>query len=138
MRYTAATPKPTPISASLGRERTACSRTAAPIKTIPNMNDASRRSRLRNSPANIRANPKVAMVADRYDEDWSKLGWVMIQGEAEILESGDLHDAAQTELRARYPQLRTMHLSHLPVVAIRIAHVISWGRLDASLGRQES
>ena len=37
---------------------------------------------------NIAANPSVAFVADRYDEDWSRLGWVMLRGRAEILEAG--------------------------------------------------
>src|SRR5215207_7651675 len=37
---------------------------------------------------NIVENAAVAFVADRYDEDWSLLGWVMIRGQARILASG--------------------------------------------------
>jgi len=80
--------------------------------------------------ANLRANPVAAVVADRYDEDWGRLGWVMVQGAAEIIESGPEHDAAQAALRARYPQLAAMQIEGLPVVAVRIDHVASWGRLD--------
>ncbi|MEZ5931233.1 MAG: TIGR03668 family PPOX class F420-dependent oxidoreductase [Alphaproteobacteria bacterium] len=80
---------------------------------------------------NIRANPKVAVVVDRYDEDWSTLGWLMVQGEAAILTEGSAHDRAQEALRRRYPQLRAMRIDDLPVVAIRISHVMSWGKLDA-------
>jgi PPOX class probable F420-dependent enzyme len=80
--------------------------------------------------ANLRANPFAALVADRYDEDWSRLGWVMLQGRAEILASGAEHDLAQAALRARYPQLVAMHIEALPVVAIRIEHASGWGRLD--------
>jgi PPOX class probable F420-dependent enzyme len=80
--------------------------------------------------ANLRANPFAALVADRYDEDWSRLGWVMVQGRAEVLESGPEHDAAQVLLRARYPQLAAMRIEALPVVAVRIEHAISWGRLE--------
>jgi PPOX class probable F420-dependent enzyme len=29
---------------------------------------------------NIRENPVVAVVVDRYDEDWALLGWVMLFG----------------------------------------------------------
>lgn len=82
--------------------------------------------------ANIEANPKAALVVDHYDEDWSKLGWVMIQGSALLLESGDEHAAAQAALRARYPQLRAMRIEQLPVVAIDIDHVSSWGKLGPS------
>jgi PPOX class probable F420-dependent enzyme len=80
--------------------------------------------------ANLRANPMAALVVDRYEEDWSRLGWVMLQGAAEILESGDEHDLAQASLRARYPQLVTMRIEGLPVVAVRIDDVASWGRLE--------
>jgi len=80
--------------------------------------------------SNIRANPKVALVVDRYDEDWSRLGWVMLQGSAEILIEGELHRKAQMRLRERYPQLLKMQIDVLPVVAITIGKVTSWGRLD--------
>jgi PPOX class probable F420-dependent enzyme len=80
--------------------------------------------------ANLRANPVAAVVVDRYDEDWTRLGWVMVQGRAEILASGPEHDRAQAALRARYPQLAAMRIEALPVVAIRIDHAASWGRLD--------
>lgn len=81
--------------------------------------------------ANIRANPKVALVVDRYDEDWSKLGWLMIQGDATISSDGRLHQNAQQRLRERYPQLRSMRIEALPVVAIAVTKVLDWGRLDA-------
>lgn len=79
--------------------------------------------------ANLRANPFAALVADRYDEDWSRLGWVMVQGPAAILQSGREHDEAQAALRARYPQLAAMRIEGLPVVAVRVEHVASWGNL---------
>jgi PPOX class probable F420-dependent enzyme len=80
--------------------------------------------------ANLCANPVAALVVDRYDEDWSRLGWVMVQGPAEILEAGQEHDHAQAVLRQRYPQLASMHIETLPVVAVRIDHAASWGCLE--------
>ena len=79
---------------------------------------------------NIWANPAVAFVADRYDEDWRQLGWVMLRGNAEILAQGHEHDHAQALLRDRYPQYCTMQLSELPVIALRIGHATSWGNLS--------
>jgi PPOX class probable F420-dependent enzyme len=81
--------------------------------------------------ANLRANPFAALVVDRYDEDWSRLGWVMLQGRAEVLDSGPEHDLAQATLRARYPQLATMRIEGLPVVSVRVDRVSSWGRLES-------
>ena len=69
---------------------------------------------------NIQQNPTVALTVDRWDEDWSRLAWVMVRGRAEVLDNGAEHDAAQVTLRNRYPQYRTMDLAPLPVIAIRI------------------
>ncbi len=78
---------------------------------------------------NIRENPQAAFVVDHYDEDWSRLGWVMLRGLAEILDSGPEHDCAQALIVARYPQLKSMHIADLPVIALRIARATSWGDL---------
>ena len=79
---------------------------------------------------NIDENPNVAVVFDRYDEDWSRLAWVMLRGRAEILEDGDEHDRAQAALRERYAQYRAMRLEPLPVIALRIARVNAWGAVS--------
>jgi len=79
---------------------------------------------------NIAENPAAAFVADRWDEDWSRLGWVMLRGAAEVLADGAEHDRAQELLRSRYRQYREMELAGLPVIAIRIERVTSWGDLS--------
>ena len=84
---------------------------------------------------NIAENPSVAIAIDRYDEDWSRLGWVMLRGAAEILPAGrPEHREAQALLVARYPQLATMAIGRHPVIALRIARTTSWGslRLDGA------
>ncbi len=86
---------------------------ARPLKRLRNMLD----------------NPSVAFVADRYDEDWRQLGWVMLRGRADILADGSEHDRAQVLLRERYAQYRAMQLSELPVIALRIERVTAWGNL---------
>jgi len=55
----------------------------------------------------------------------------MLRGPAEILERGKEHEAAQAMIVARYPQLKAMTISDLPVIALRIAHIASWGDLSA-------
>ncbi len=81
---------------------------------------------------NIIENPAVAVVVDRYAEDWAQLGWVMLRGHAEILNHGSEHDGAQALLRSRYPQLNAMHIERLPVIAIRIERTTSWGNLSVA------
>jgi PPOX class probable F420-dependent enzyme len=79
---------------------------------------------------NIAGNPAIAVTIDRWDEDWSRLAWVMLHGRGEILTGGEEHDRAQDRLRERYPQYRRMDLAPLPVIAMRIARASAWGALD--------
>lgn len=80
---------------------------------------------------NILENPQAAFIVDRWDEDWRRLAWVMLRGSADILDAGPEHDRAQVLLIARYPQYRAMNLKGLPVIALRVARVASWGDLSA-------
>lgn len=95
------------------------------IDEKPKRGDPRRLKRLRN----IAADPRVMMLVDRYDEDWSRLAWVALRGRAEILEGGGEHVAALAALRARYEPYRAMNLEALPVIAIRVLSIASWGRL---------
>jgi PPOX class probable F420-dependent enzyme len=79
---------------------------------------------------NIEHNPNVAFVADRYDDDWTRLGWVLLRGRAEILAGGVEHDEAQALLRSRYPQLAAMQIAALAVIAVRVERATSWGNLS--------
>jgi PPOX class probable F420-dependent enzyme len=81
---------------------------------------------------NILENPRFSFVVDRWDEDWSRLGWVMLRGTAEILGGGPEHNRAQALLRERYKQYRAMVLQDLPVLALRIARATEWGNLSPS------
>jgi PPOX class probable F420-dependent enzyme len=79
---------------------------------------------------NILENPNTAFLVDRYDENWARLGWVMLRGRADILYDGAERDRAQALLRNRYAQYRAMNLTDLPVIALRVARVVSWGDLS--------
>jgi PPOX class probable F420-dependent enzyme len=81
---------------------------------------------------NIAENPAVAVIVDRYDEDWARLGWVMLRGRAEILRDGQEHQDAQALLRARYPQLAAMQIAAYPVIAVRIERATSWSDLSVA------
>ncbi len=81
---------------------------------------------------NILDNPQATFIIDRYDEDWRRLGWVMLRGAAEILDEGLEHDRAQALIVVRYPQLKAMRIAELPVIALRIARATDWG--DLSVG----
>jgi PPOX class probable F420-dependent enzyme len=75
---------------------------------------------------NIETNGRASVVIDRYDEDWSKLAWVLLEGVATILESGDERDAAARALEAKYPQYANGSLEGRPVVRLVIERAVTW------------
>lgn len=77
---------------------------------------------------NIEVRPEVSLLIDQYDDDWSRLGYVLIAGQAHLVEAGTaLHSQALRYVRERYVQYRTMALEQYPVIAITPTRVISWG-----------
>ncbi|MFI5401272.1 MAG: TIGR03668 family PPOX class F420-dependent oxidoreductase [SAR324 cluster bacterium] len=81
---------------------------------------------------NLRANPRVAVVADRWDEDWSRLAWVHLSGTARLAMPGEereTHGAAVALLREKYPPYRRMAIETRPLIAIDIERVKTWGTL---------
>jgi len=80
---------------------------------------------------NILANPQVAIVADIYSEDWSRLGFVLVSGRARLLSDGDEHQHAVRALRSKYAQYLGMALDERPVIAIDVERSTSWGMTPA-------
>lgn len=78
---------------------------------------------------NIEENPQVSLVFDRYDDDWSRLGWVMVHGGAALIDGGPEHERAVAALRERYAPYRSMALEGRPVMRVKVVRVASWGNL---------
>ncbi len=79
---------------------------------------------------NVTANPRVAVVVDTYAEDWARLGFVLVEGRARVIEGGAEHAKALRLLIEKYPQYRKMELAGRPVIAVAIRRAVGWGRLD--------
>ena len=79
---------------------------------------------------NILSNPRVSLLVDHYEEDWTRLGWVRIDGRAEIVVEGDEQAQAVRLLRRRYDQYAEMLLEKAPIIALRIERVSGWGDLS--------
>ena len=76
---------------------------------------------------NILANPQVALVVDHYEEDWTRLWYILVTGQAELLLEGDEREDAIGKLREKYQQYRDMDIDINPVIKITPAKVVSWG-----------
>ena len=74
---------------------------------------------------NIAADPRVAVLADHYEQDWAGLWWVRADGTASLLDrSADMAEPLQL-LAARYPQYRASPPAG-PVISIRVARWSGW------------
>ncbi len=76
---------------------------------------------------NILENANVALLMDRYGEEWDKLAYLLVFGRAEISQVGIERDTALGVLKEKYPQYRAMDLSRAPVVAITPERYAAWG-----------
>jgi PPOX class probable F420-dependent enzyme len=75
--------------------------------------------------ANVRANPHASLLVDHYEEDWSWLWWVRVDGAAAVLEIGNEEEPAIAALTARYPQY-AREPPPGPVIAITIERITGW------------
>ena len=94
------------------------------IDEKPKQGDGRGLRRLRN----IATNPQVALVADEYDDqDWSRLGFVLVHARARLVEAAAERTRAIAALRGKYPQYVAMALEERPLIAADVQRVTAWG-----------
>lgn len=75
--------------------------------------------------SNLRENPQVSLLADHYEEDWSRLWWVRVDGRGAVLPAGPESERALDLLAAKYPQYR-LRRPPGPVVRIDVEGWSEW------------
>jgi PPOX class probable F420-dependent enzyme len=79
---------------------------------------------------NIKETPHVALLVDHYDEDWTRLWYVLVRGEADLVSSQAERKIAIQHLRAKYPQYDASMLDDgAPVLRITPVQVVAWGKV---------
>lgn len=81
---------------------------------------------------NVAENPHVSLVVDEWDEDWSRLRWVIVEGTAAVLTHGAELARAIEALRAKYAQYRAMNLRAEGGAAVRVQpqRILAWRARD--------
>ena len=74
---------------------------------------------------NIAAHPAVSVLVDHYEEDWRRLWWVRLDGEARVIEAGAEFEHALDLLVGRYPQYEHARPAG-PVVALSVRRISGW------------
>lgn len=75
--------------------------------------------------ANIEANPAVSLLTHHYEDDWRKLWWVRVDGEATITADPGIVAAPRRLLQQKYPQYRKSPPDG-PAIVIDITDVTWW------------
>lgn len=76
--------------------------------------------------ANIRAEPRVSVLVDRYHEDWDRLWWVRADGEASVDHSARTLQRVVQALTAKYPQYHGLAPLIGPAIRIRVTRWRFW------------
>ncbi|GAA5169280.1 TIGR03668 family PPOX class F420-dependent oxidoreductase [Pseudonocardia eucalypti] len=74
---------------------------------------------------NIRSNPNVSLLADEYDDDWSRLWWVRLDGQARIVLDGPERDDPLGWLTAKYPRYRERPPAG-PMILVEVTGTTGW------------
>ena len=75
---------------------------------------------------NILANQQVALLFDHYDEDWERLGYVLLEASATMVASEAERGHAVALLRERYPQYHALLRDNSPVIRIEPHRAVIW------------
>jgi PPOX class probable F420-dependent enzyme len=80
---------------------------------------------------NIRRDPRVSLLLDQYEADWTALWWLRADGEAQVVGQGAPgFEAAAEALRKKYPQYRETALfragSAPALLALEPKRITSW------------
>lgn len=78
---------------------------------------------------NIEQSPEVSLLVDEYDEDWTRLWYVLVRGRAEMVSEVAQRKQALALLRAKYPQYAAgMLADDAPVIRITPRRITAWGK----------
>jgi len=87
---------------------------------------------------NIRMTPQVALLIDEYDEDWTRLWYVLVRGKAELVSAPAERKRALARLSAKYPQYASgMLADDAPIVRITPEQVSSWAGSIGKMDKQQ-
>ncbi len=74
---------------------------------------------------NIRRDPRVTILAEHYEDDWSRLWWCRIEGSARVVTEARDMERGRELLAAKYPQYATQQPMG-PWIVVSLEHLTGW------------
>lgn len=84
---------------------------------------------------NIAGQPKVSVLIDHYDEDWTHLWWVRLDGRARVVDGAGRGRSIEL-LTAKYPQYR-QNAPDGAVIEIAVDRWRGWAATEVAVDRTE-
>ncbi|MGA8040440.1 MAG: TIGR03668 family PPOX class F420-dependent oxidoreductase [Acidimicrobiia bacterium] len=75
--------------------------------------------------ANVRLNPRASVLADHYEDDWTQLWWVRVDGAAIVVTRGTEWETARVALAGKYHHYRERPPSG-PAVLLKVDRITYW------------
>jgi PPOX class probable F420-dependent enzyme len=77
---------------------------------------------------NLGERPAASLLVDHYDEDWSQLWWVRLDGDARVVRDEPVRTEALAPLVAKYEHYRTAG-PRGPAVVLTVRSAASWSAM---------
>ena len=75
---------------------------------------------------NVRANPAATLLVDHFEEDWSLLWWVRVDGLARVIEPSAELDALLVPLHEKYRGHYGLQSPRGPAIVMDAQHFVGW------------
>jgi PPOX class probable F420-dependent enzyme len=89
------------------------------------VDDKPKRSQQLQRIRNVKVSGTASLLIDEYDDDWSRLWWVRLDGRARLVDNIAETERAIRLLTNKYPQYRTQPPTG-PVLALDIERWVGW------------
>jgi PPOX class probable F420-dependent enzyme len=80
----------------------------------------------------IEAAPQVALLIDEYSEDWERLWFILVRGQANLMATSAHQERAEAirRLKEKYPQYAAgMLADDAPIIRITPERISTWGKI---------
>lgn len=74
---------------------------------------------------NIERSGRAALLVDHYEDDWTRLWWVRVDGPARVVSDDSLVEQTADLLVAKYPQYEHRRPAG-PAIVLEVARVTGW------------
>jgi len=74
----------------------------------------------------VRAHPAVSLLVDHYDEDWSQLWWIRVDGVGSVMDPGPALDGMLVALHEKYRDKYGLHPPEGPAIVVEVQRWVGW------------